>query len=395
VPDDHDAHCGQDSLVPVADSWERYLVLGLRLGRHVDGLVDAYFGPPELQEQVDTEPLVAAGELAAEAASLRASAGTEWLRAQLLGCETTARRLAGEEIGWADEVERCYGVAPRHTDESLFEQAHEQLEAVLPGDGALADRYDAWLETQALPKGRILEAATRLADELRTRTTALFGIPDGEAAQIEIVSNEPWGGFNYYLGELRSRVVINTDLPVYAPNLPDLVAHEIYPGHHTEHAWKEVLLVDGEGNLGETIFLVGTPQSTVSEGIASLAGEIVGADELAPAVYADLGIPYDADTTARVRAARQMFDGVAVNAALLLHEDGRSLEDAADYIHRWSLVPLEHARKRCEFIVHPTWRAYISCYSNGYDLCRRWVSGDTEKFRRLLTEQLTTSDLAA
>ena len=25
---------------------ERYLELGLRLGKHVDGLVDAYYGPP-------------------------------------------------------------------------------------------------------------------------------------------------------------------------------------------------------------------------------------------------------------------------------------------------------------------------------------------------------------
>ena len=32
---------------------ERYLELGLRLGKHVDGLVDAYYGPSELQEQVD------------------------------------------------------------------------------------------------------------------------------------------------------------------------------------------------------------------------------------------------------------------------------------------------------------------------------------------------------
>src|SRR5689334_20852435 len=97
VSDDHDAHRGQDSLVPVAESWERYLLLGLRLGRHIDGLVDAYIGPPELREQVDGEELVAPGELAAEAAALREHAGREWLRAQLLGCETTARRLAGEE----------------------------------------------------------------------------------------------------------------------------------------------------------------------------------------------------------------------------------------------------------------------------------------------------------
>ena len=36
---------------------ERYLLLGLRLGRHVDGLVDAYYGPLELKEQADAEPL--------------------------------------------------------------------------------------------------------------------------------------------------------------------------------------------------------------------------------------------------------------------------------------------------------------------------------------------------
>jgi hypothetical protein len=395
VPDDHDAHRGQDSLVPVQDSWERYLVLGLRLGRHIDGLVDAYFGPAELREQVDGEPLAAPDDLAAEASALRAAAGTDWLRAQLLGCETTARRLAGEEIGWADEVERCYGVPPRRTDESVFREAHEELDAVLPGGGDLGERYRAWLEGHALPKEQILPAATQLAAALRARTVERFGLPDDEAAAIETVENEPWGGFNYYLGGRRSRVVVNTDLPVYSLNLPDLVAHEVYPGHHTEHAWKETLLVEGEGNLGETIFLVGTPQSTVSEGIASLAGEIVGADELAPAVYAGLGIDYDAETVAAVHAARERLDGAAVNAALLVHEDGRAVEDAVDYLERWTLVRREHAQKRSEFIVHPTWRAYISCYANGYELCKRWVAGDTQRFRRLLTEQLTTSDLAA
>jgi len=29
---------------------DRYLTLGLHLGRHIDGLVDAYYGPPSLAE---------------------------------------------------------------------------------------------------------------------------------------------------------------------------------------------------------------------------------------------------------------------------------------------------------------------------------------------------------
>jgi hypothetical protein len=395
VSDDHEAHRGQDNLARVDDLWERYLLLGLRLGRHVDGLVDAYFGPPALKERVDAERLTAPAELADEAGALARRAPTPWLRAQLLGCETTARRLDGEPIAWSDEVERCYGVRPERTDEASFASAHEQLDAALPGDGDLGERYRSWIAEQALPAHALLQAATRFADALRTRTTELFGLPDDEEARIELVTDEPWAGFNYYLGGRHSRVVVNTDLPVYSFRLPELIAHEIYPGHHTEHAWKETLLVDGEGNFGETIFLVGTPQSTVSEGIASLAAEIVGAYEVAGAVYADLGVPYDAPTADAVRHAREALDTVGVNAALLLYEEGASRDNAISYVERWHVVPREHAEKSVDFLMHPTWRAYVSCYSSGYELCRRWVNGDAQRFRRLLTEQLSTADLAA
>ena len=39
-----------------------YLELGLRLGRHVDGLVDAYYGPPELADAVGAESPIALGQ---------------------------------------------------------------------------------------------------------------------------------------------------------------------------------------------------------------------------------------------------------------------------------------------------------------------------------------------
>jgi hypothetical protein len=379
----------------VDDQWEPYLLLGLRLGRHVDGLVDAYFGPSELAARVDAEEPVPPADLAATAASLGAETDDPWLRAQLLGCETTARRLAGEPIGWVDEVERCYGVPPTRTDEAVFADAHARLDDLLPGSGDLGERYRAWVDAQALPAERLPELMGALSDRLRARTVELFGLPDGESAELEVVRSEPWGAFNYYLGGRRSRVVVNTDLPVYSFRLPELLAHELFPGHHTEHAWKEALLVDGAGNLGETIFLVGTPQSTVSEGIASLAPEIVGAPEIAAAFYAEAGVPYDDDTAAVVEEAYVVLQRSGVNAALMLHADGRPHDEVVDYLERWTLSPREHAEKRLEFITHPTWRAYISSYVSGYDLCSQWVAGDTERFRRLLTEQLSTHDLAA
>src|SRR4029077_12933104 len=44
-----------------------YLELGLRLGKHVEGLVDAYYGSPELKAQVDAEGIVDPARLVADA----------------------------------------------------------------------------------------------------------------------------------------------------------------------------------------------------------------------------------------------------------------------------------------------------------------------------------------
>ena len=97
---------------------EQYLLLGLRLGRHVDGFVDAYFGPESLAARVAAEPPMAPGALVAAADGLlrdlddgvdadRVEAGRRrWLRAQTAGLRTSASILAGEPIAYADEVER-------------------------------------------------------------------------------------------------------------------------------------------------------------------------------------------------------------------------------------------------------------------------------------------------
>ncbi len=123
---------------------ERYLRLGLQLGRHVDGIVDAYFGPPELAAAVDAEPPVEPKALVAAADALFDELEDGWLRDQVVGLRTYAGALAGEPGSYADEVEGCYGVRPVHTDEAVFVAAHERLEELLPGDGSLAERFERW-----------------------------------------------------------------------------------------------------------------------------------------------------------------------------------------------------------------------------------------------------------
>src|SRR3954451_17203425 len=54
------------------DAVSRYLELGLRLGRLLDGFIDAYYGPAELKQRVDNEPTPDPAGLTADARRLLA-----------------------------------------------------------------------------------------------------------------------------------------------------------------------------------------------------------------------------------------------------------------------------------------------------------------------------------
>lgn len=386
---------------------EEYLSLGLALGRHIDGFVDAYYGPPELSQRAAVGAPLPPDALAERAKRLLADLVADrslepqrrrWLEAQVRGLHTTARTLAGDPIGYLDEVEASYGVRPHAVSEDELAAAHRRLDAALPGSGPIAERFVAWREAQTVQPDRLEAAVASLAEDFRERTDRLFGLPEGEHIDFEMVTNQPWSGFNYYLGGLRSRVAINTDLPVLSTSLGHLVAHEAYPGHHTEHSRKEVGLVRGRHQIEESIFLVGTPQCLLAEGLADLGLEVI-AGRRNEAVIAGhlqpLGIPYDADVVAEVAEAAEVLGAVRGNAAILMHAEGRPAEEASAYVARWSLTTKARADKAVEFLADPTWRAYVFCYIDGFELCRRWVDGHPERFARLLNEQLVPADLAA
>jgi hypothetical protein len=388
----------------MSDVPERYLELGLRLGRHADGLVDAYYGPAEIKERVEAEELQAPADLARDAANLIESLDglegqrRDWLRAQLVGLETVARKLAGEDIAYADEVERCYGIRPEHVPEEAFEEAHRALDEALPGDGSLAERFQEWRDTNTLSGEHLARAVDSLAAELRNRTEGLAGLPDGEAVEFDYVTDEPWSAFNYYQGGLLSKVAVNTDVPLAPSFLVEVVSHETYPGHHTEHVWKERVLVEDQGYAEESIFMIGTPQSLVSEGIASLAPELALGDDLqdlAAEHAREAGVPFDPEVSRAVREAARPLGTVGTNAALMLHDGGASEDDVREYLRRWGLASERRIEQALRFQTHPVWRSYGTTYTDGYRICKAFVDGDPARFKRLLTEQLTPADILA
>lgn len=377
---------------------ERYLRLGLRLGRHVDGIVDSYCGPRELAAEVDAEPLVDPREIASAADALLEELEDGWLRDQVVGLQTYARVLAGDSIAYADEVEGCYGVRPTHTDEAVFEAAHERLEELLPGNGSLAERHERWEESIRVPPEKIETTIAAVIEESRAWTGRLVELPDGEDVDLEIVHDEPWLAFCEYLGDLRSRISVNTDLPMQAGELLGLTMHETYPGHHTERVCKDELLVRGRGVLEETLVLVPTPQSLVAEGIATLAPDMLLEAEAGPALAAILqeaGIELDLAHALEVRRARQPCGWAQVNAALMLHDAGEPEDEVRAYVERWCLITPQVSAHLIRFLREPSSRSYITTYLAGRELCHAYVAGEPERFRRLLTEQVRVGELLA
>ena len=376
---------------------ERYVLLGLRLGRHVDGLVDSYYGPVELKERADNEEPVAAEQLVADAASLVAELEDGWLRDCTQGLETYARVLAGEPISYSDEVERCYGVRPTRKDDSVFLAAHEQLEKLLPGEGTLGDRREAWRDQNRVDPKKLMPIVNDLFALVRQRTDELFGLVDGEEITVDEVHDEPWWAFNYYQGNRRSHVVLNVDVPTTYGDLLDLCCHEGYPGHHTERTTKEVVIVEGRGDITETINMVPTPVSMLAEGIATTAADILGPEtrEAAIAILRKHGVEYDAARAKKIADAFKPIGRIGVDVALRIHEDGMSDEEAVVWGMKWGVTTEARARQGVRFVTDPTWRAYTICYSAGENLVRGYTKDDPARFKQLLNENVRIRDLAA
>ncbi|MGV5046936.1 DUF885 domain-containing protein [Rhodococcus pyridinivorans] len=391
------------------DFVNEYLLLGLAFDRLEEGFVDAYTGDPALRRKVENAPAPDPRDLSHIARRLRdelRGAGlsderTRFLDVHLRALDCSARKFAGEEIGFVDEVEAYFDVRIAPGDEDTYRDAHRRLDALLPGPGSLTERMQAHRKSEVIPADRLADCVEAFSGALREKVRAVYPLPDTERVEYEVVGDKPWSGFNYYLGDYRSRVAINSDLEQTMAHLPRLIAHEAYPGHHTEHCRKEAGLV-AAGQAEQTLFLVNTPQCLMAEGLADLALEAIvgpGWGKWAQEIYADLGLRFDGELAEELAEASEQLLPVRQDAALLLHDRRRSHDDVVEFLQRWSLSSPERARQSLRFLSSPLWRAYISTYVEGYRLLGGWLgqvpvgAERAERFRRLLDEPLVPSSL--
>lgn len=389
---------------PLDELATSYVKLSLRIGEHEDGYIDAYYGPPEWQAAAkgDKTPLPA---LRAEAASLTAAIKAveidglspdlnrrrTFLLAQLKAADTRLRMMSGETLSFEDEAEGLFGVRPALKPLTAYDPVLRKIEALVPGDGPLWQRVDAFNDRFIIPADRLKPVMDAAIAECRRRTIEHISLPANEQFTLEFVTGKSWSGYNWYKGNATSLIQVNTDLPVRLSRAVDLGCHEGYPGHHVLNMLLEERLSKGKGWVEFTVYPLFSPQSLIAEGSANYGIELAfpGDERRAFEVgtlYPLAGLdPKDADAYLRLLEAQKALAGARFTIASE-YLSGRITKDQAIALTQtYGLVSAKRAAQTIAFA--DQYRSYVINYGLGQDMVRTYVEaagpGQGARWRRM------------
>jgi hypothetical protein len=404
------------------DDWlHEYTLLVLRLNRLIgfrtddDSLLD-YYGLPEYQTQVNQEPQPVAKELVRHAQQLAqtiTAQGFEHERADYLAklvraLETVARRADGETIRLREQALGCFDLQVDYTPEKQFDQAYALYDDGLPGTGDVAKRLQTWREHHTLPSAKrhlLPDLIDRAVLEAKQRTQKLVPLPEDAELIVEDLPDQPFRALAMYLGNHRSKILVNQRIPFNLAELLYLVCHETYPGHIAELILKEQHLIEQKAYREQQVSFLLTPPFVISEGIALWAHRQAFAHEeasdwLTRHIYAKVGITPDGSQLSPILQATDLLWGVRCNAALMLDE-GRSEPEVVKYLMQYALLDEATASRTLQSLQRPFCEAYIFTYHYGRQLLEPWLSGVEKNptgnniaLKRLLTQQILPSNLS-
>lgn len=395
-----------------------YLFLELAMAEHDPAHVDAYFGPESLASEA-AEAQLSLDDIAArvatlrdELAELRQAATDDRLETRLDGLlarlkATSARidLLRGQQYSFDQESAALFGTRAPDYDASHFEAILDDIDALLPGDEPLAVRVENF-------RGRFVILPQRLADvfdaaiaECRKRTLASIDLPRNESFDLEYVTDKPWSGYNWYQGNAKSLIQINTELPIFISRAVDLGCHEGYPGHHSYNALLEKNLVDELGWIEFSLYPLFSPQSLIAEGSGNYGIELAFPGDTRIQFEKDVLFPLagldasEADRYYELAALLAQLDYAGNEAARDYLNGDITREQAIDWLVRYTLSSPERARQRTEFF--DTYRSYVINYNLGKDMVKRYVETGTstpqerwQKFQQMLSSPVLPADLS-
>lgn len=375
---------------------EQYVKLSLEIGEHEDGYIDAYYGPPEWQAAAKTahrdlpalraevaKLMAGVDSYAAIAARYQGSSPSDdlrrvrFLKAQLEAADTRLRMMQGEKLSFEDEAEGLFGVRPVLKPLLSYDPVLKEIEALVPGEGPLWQRVDAFNDRFIIPADRLKPVMDAAIAECRKRTMAHIALPANERFTLEFVTGKSWSGYNWYKGDATSLIQINTDLPVRLSRAVDLGCHEGYPGHHVLNMLLEERLSKGKRWVEFTVYPLFSPQSLIAEGSANYGIELAFPGDERRAFEVDVlyplaGLnPKDADAYLRLLEAQKSLAGARFTIASQYLSGQITKDEAIALTQRYGLVSAKRAAQTVAF--SEQYRSYVINYGLGQDMVRAWV----------------------
>ena len=370
---------------------ERYVKLVLKVGQHDENYVDAYYGDQSWGRK-KTDPATPLFALAAEARALHediqqsvlppaadelTTLRRDYLDKQMAAVEARIAMLAGTTFTFDEESQKLYDAEAPHQTEADFKPVLDELAKLLPGSGPLPARYAAFRDRFVIPKAKIDAVFRAAIDGCRSRTLAHMTLPKDEAFVVEYVTGKTWSAYNWYKGNFRSVIQVNTELPITIDRMIDLACHEGYPGHHVYNALLEQTLVKGRGWVEFSVYPLFSPQSLIAEGTANLGIEVAFPGESRTTFERDTLYPIaglDPKTAATYSAVQTLIGKLsyAGNEAARRYLNGEiDRAAAAKWLESWAMMPKDRAEQRTKFF--DTYRSYVINYNLGRDLARTYI----------------------
>ena len=395
-----------------------FVRLTLEAGEREPGYVDAYYGPEALAKAAKAAPRDVPA-LRAEADRLAAAvAGVDdlalppdqvrrkaFLAGQLKAAQTRLAMLSGQKFSFQDEAEGLFGVRPALQPLASYDPVLARIETLLPGDGDLAARVDAFQARYVIPADKLEPVMRAAIAACKAATQAHIALPKGERFDMEFVTDKPWSGYNWYKGGAHSLIQINTSLPVYISRALDLGCHEGYPGHHVLNALLEEKLTKAKGWVEFSVYPLFSPQSLIAEGSANYGIDLAfpSAEKLKferETLYPLAGLdPATAQAFDAFNTAKTALSGAEYTIADDYLAGRLDRVQAVALLRRYGLMTQARAEQRLRFI--DTYRSYVINYGLGQDMVRAHVqragAAPDARWKRMeavISQPTTPADLA-
>ncbi|HEX9933026.1 MAG TPA: hypothetical protein VGB08_09315 [Allosphingosinicella sp.] len=401
---------------------EDYVKLQLAIGEKEEGYIDAYYGRPEWQAEAraqaaaTTLPQLAQRTAAlierigaVEAATSHLAGSIEarrsgFLRAQLVAAATRHRMMQGERLSFAEEAQGLFAVTPEIRPLSSYDPVLARIERLVPGTGPLNERVEAFQAGFTIPANRLDAVMREAIAECRRRTAQHIPLPAEERFTLEFVTNKSWSGYNWYQGDYRSLIQVNTDLPIRINRAVDLGCHEGYPGHHVYNVLLERNLARGRGWVEYTVYPLYSPQSLIAEGSANYGYDLAFPGEERLAYEARALYPIAGLSTAgaarylEYQEAQEELAGARFTIARDFLEGRITREQAVALTQRYQLVSAARAEQLLAFAEQ--YRSYVINYGLGREMVARYIEAQgadqATRWRamaRILSEPTLPGDL--